>query len=41
MWSNSRARAAVDSREMDRGKVREVTVVGHACGDSRAAMEAG
>ena len=44
VWSNSRARAAVDSREMDRAKVREVIVVGNACGDacgeSRGAMEA-
>ena len=32
MWSNPRARAAVDCREMDRGDVREVTVVGSDCG---------
>ena len=32
MWSNPRVRAAVDCREMDRGDVREVTVVGNACG---------
>ena len=32
MWSNSRARAAVDCRETDRGIVREETIVGNACG---------
>ena len=32
MWSNPKARAAVDCREMDRGEVREETVVGNACG---------
>ena len=32
MWSNLRARAAVDHREMDQGDVREETVVGNACG---------
>ena len=32
MWSNPRARAAVDCREMDGGHVREETVVGNACG---------
>ena len=31
MWSNPRARPAVDCAEMDRGDVREETVVGHAC----------
>ena len=30
MWSNPRARAAVDCREMDQGAVREETVVGNA-----------
>ena len=29
MWSNLRARAAVDSGETDRGDVREETVVGN------------
>ena len=32
LWSNFRARAAVDCGEMDRGDVREETVVGNACG---------
>ena len=32
MWSNPRARAAVDCGEMDRGDVREETVVGNAWG---------
>ena len=32
MWSNPRARAAVDYRETDQGDVREETVVGNACG---------
>ena len=32
MWSNPRARAAVDSGETDRGDVREEIVVGNACG---------
>ena len=32
LWSNFRARAAVDCGEMDRGDVREGTVVGNACG---------
>ena len=32
MWSNPRARAAVDCRETDRGDVREKIVVGNACG---------
>ena len=32
MWSNPRARAAVDCGEMDRGDVREENVVGNACG---------
>ena len=40
MWSNPRARAAVDCREMDRGDVREETVVGNAYEESQAAMEA-
>ena len=31
MWSNPRARAAVDCRETDQGDVREM-VVGNACG---------
>ena len=29
MWSNPRARAAVDCRQMDRGDVREETVAGN------------
>ena len=32
MWSNPRARAAVDCGEMDRGDVKEETVVGNVCG---------
>ena len=32
VWSNPRARAAVDCRETDGGDVREETVVGNACG---------
>ena len=32
MWSNPRARAAVNCGEMDREDVREGTVVGNACG---------
>ena len=32
MWSNPRARAVVDCREMDPGNVREDIVVGNACG---------
>ena len=31
MWSNPRARAAVDCGKTDRGDVREETVVGNAC----------
>ena len=32
MWSNPRARAAVDCGEMDRGEVRKEVVVGNAYG---------
>ena len=32
VWSDPRARAAVDCREMDQGDVREKTVVENACG---------
>ena len=32
MWSNRRARAAVDCGEMDQEEVKEETVVGNACG---------
>ena len=32
MWSNRRARAAVDCGEMDQGDVREEIVVRNACG---------
>ena len=32
MWSNPRARAAVDWRETDPGDVKEEIVVGNACG---------
>ena len=32
MWSNPRARAAVDCGETDGGDVREEIVVGNACG---------
>ena len=32
LWSNPRARAAVDCREMDQGDVREETVMVSACG---------
>ena len=31
MWSNPKARIAVDCRETDQGDVREETVVGNAC----------
>ena len=31
LWSDPRVRAAVDCGEMDRGHVREETVVGNAC----------
>ena len=32
LWSNPRARAAVDCRETDRGDMREEIVVGNTCG---------
>ena len=32
MWSNPRAGAAVDSRKMNLGDVREEIVIGNACG---------
>jgi len=32
LWSNPRARADVDCREIDEGDVREEMVVGNACG---------
>ena len=32
LWSNPRARAAVDCRKTDQGDVREEIVVGNACG---------
>ena len=32
LWSNPKARAAVDCRKTDRGEVREEIVVGSACG---------
>ena len=32
LWSNPRARAAVDCRETDRGGVREETVMQNTCG---------
>ena len=32
LWSNPRARTAVDCGEMDQGDVREETAVGNACG---------
>ena len=32
MWSNPRARVAVDCGQMDRGEEREEIVVGKACG---------
>ena len=32
MWSNPRARAAVDYRKTDGGDVREETMVGKVCG---------
>ena len=35
LWSNPRARAAVDHRETDPGDVRKETVVGNACGGKR------
>ena len=36
----SQGRADVDCRETDQGDVREETVVGNACEESQAAMEA-
>ena len=33
MWSNPRARGAVDCRKMDQGDGREEIVVGNACGE--------
>ena len=39
LWSNPRARAAVDCGEKDQGDVREETVVGNACG-GKPGMEA-
>ena len=39
LWSNPRARAAVDCREMDQGDVREEIVAGNV-EESQAAMEA-
>ena len=32
MWSNLRARVAVDCRETDRGEVKEEIVIRNACG---------
>ena len=32
MWSNPRARAAIDCSELDQGDVREEIMVGNACG---------
>ena len=40
MWSNPRARAAVDCRETDQGDVRKENVVGMPVEESQAAMEA-
>ena len=40
LWSNPRARAAVDCGEMDQGDVREETVMGNVCGGKQEAMEA-
>ena len=40
MWSNARARAGVDCREMDRGDVREEIMVETPVEESQAAMEA-
>ena len=39
MWSNPRARAAVDYGEMDRGDVRKEVVVGNACGGKPGSRE--
>ena len=35
LWSNPRARAAVDCGEMDQGEVRKETVVGNTCGGKK------
>ena len=40
MWSNPRVKAAVDYRETDQGDVREEIIVGNACEENWAAMEA-
>ena len=40
MWSNARARAGVDCREMDQGDVREEIMVETPVEESQAAMEA-
>ena len=40
MWSDPRARAAVDCRETDQGDVREEIVVGKPVEESQEAMEA-
>ena len=40
MWSNPRARAAVDCGEMDGEEVRKETVEGNACGGKLSTMEA-
>ena len=39
MWSNPKARAPVECREMDPGDVREETVVGNACGGKLGSHE--
>ena len=40
LWSSPRVRAAVDCGETDQGDVKEEIVVGNACGEGRAAIEA-
>ena len=41
LWSNPRARAAVDFGKTDQGDVREETVVGNACGRKRQPWKQG
>ena len=40
LWSNPRARAAVDCGETDQGDVREETAVGNVCGGKPVDREA-
>ena len=38
MWSDPRARVAVDREEMESGQVREEIVIGNACGGKRGSL---